>query len=38
MMPADEESGLLSGERLYCGDGFVYALLGPLASLLEPMS
>lgn len=37
MMPADEPSGLLSGERLYCDDGFVYALLGPLAALLEPI-
>jgi hypothetical protein len=38
MMPADEASGLLRGERLYCDDGFVYALLGPLAELLEPIA
>lgn len=37
MMPGDEASGLLQGERLYCDDGFVYALLGPLADRLEPM-
>ena len=37
MMPADEASGRLRGERLYCDDGFVYALLGPLVSLLEPI-
>jgi hypothetical protein len=38
MMPADEESGLLQGERLYCDDGFVRALLGPLADRLEPIT
>ncbi len=37
MMPADEASGLLQGERLYCDDGFVLALLGPLAEFLEPI-
>jgi hypothetical protein len=37
MMPADEASGLLQGERLYCDDGFVHALLGPLVDLLEPI-
>ena len=38
MMPGDEESGLLRGERLYCHDDFVTALLGPLVSLLEPIA
>ena len=37
MMPVDDETGLLKGERLYCDDGFVYALLGPLAAHLEPI-
>ncbi|MCB0994972.1 MAG: hypothetical protein KDB21_07770 [Acidimicrobiales bacterium] len=37
MMPVDEAAGLLSGERLYCDDGFVRALLGPLFELLEPI-
>jgi hypothetical protein len=37
MMPADEASGLLQGERLYCDDGFVHALLGPLVEFLEPI-
>jgi hypothetical protein len=36
MMPVDGESGLLTGERLYCDEGFVRALLGPLYDLLEP--
>ena len=36
MMPGDDETGLLTGERLYCDDGFVRALLGPLVELLEP--
>jgi hypothetical protein len=30
MMPVDEPTGLLTGERLYCDDGFVRALLGTL--------
>ena len=37
MMPGDDESGLLTGERLYCDDGFVRALLGPLYACLEPI-
>lgn len=36
MMPGDDATGLLTGERLYCDDGFVRALLGPLHDLLEP--
>lgn len=35
MMPVDEETGLLTGERLYCDEGFVRALLGPLFDRLE---
>lgn len=38
MMPVDEESGLLTGERLYCAEGFVRALLGPLFGQLEPIA
>jgi hypothetical protein len=37
MMPVDEESGLLTGERLYCDEGFVRVLLGPLFDRLEAM-
>lgn len=37
MMPGDEESGLLAGERLYCDEGFVRALLGPLFEGLAPL-
>jgi hypothetical protein len=37
MMPVDEHARLLTGERLYCDDGFVQALLGPLYDLLSPM-
>jgi hypothetical protein len=37
MMPVDEHARLLTGERLYCDDGFVQALLGPLYELLSPM-
>jgi hypothetical protein len=37
MMPVDEGSGLLSGERLYCDESFVRALLGPLWHELEPV-
>ncbi|MEO5840137.1 MAG: hypothetical protein ABIQ73_02015 [Acidimicrobiales bacterium] len=37
MMPGDDATGLLSGERLYCDEGFVRALLGPLFDLLEPI-
>jgi hypothetical protein len=29
MMPVDEASGLLAGERLYCDEAFVRSLLGP---------
>ncbi len=36
IMAVDEPSGLLSGERLFCAEGFVRALLGPLVDLLEP--
>jgi hypothetical protein len=37
MMPGDDATGLLTGERLYCDEGFVRALLGPLFDLLEPI-
>ena len=37
MMPADDASELLRGECLYCDDGFVHALLGPLVESLEPI-
>jgi hypothetical protein len=37
MMPVDEETGLLAGERLFCDKGFVRALLGPLCDLLDPV-
>jgi hypothetical protein len=37
MMPAAPGTDLLSGERLYCDEGFVRALLGPLFELLEPI-
>jgi hypothetical protein len=30
IMPVDDETGLVTGERLYCDEGFVRALLGPL--------
>jgi len=36
MMPGDDATGLLTGERLYCDEGFVRALLGPLFGALEP--
>jgi hypothetical protein len=36
MMPGDDATGLLTGERLYCDEGFVRALLGPLFDALEP--
>jgi hypothetical protein len=38
IMPVDEPTGLLTGERLYCDEGFVRALLGPLYERLEPVS
>jgi hypothetical protein len=38
MMPVDEELGLLTGERLYCDEGFVKALLGSLCDLLGPVA
>ncbi len=38
LMPVDAEAGLLSGERLYCDEGFVRSLLGPLYDLLEPIA
>ena len=37
MMPGDDATGLLKGERLYCDEGFVRALLGPLFDLLQPI-
>jgi hypothetical protein len=37
MMPVDNETGLLTGERLYCDEGFVRALLGSLYEELEPV-
>jgi len=37
LMPVDEETNLLSGERLYCDQGFVRTLLGPLFDQLEPI-
>jgi hypothetical protein len=37
IMSVDEPSGLPSGERFYCDEGFVRALLGPLFDLLEPI-
>jgi len=37
IMPVDEGSGLLRGERLYCDESFVRVLLGPLFDLLEPI-
>ena len=37
IMPVDEPTGLLTGERLYCDEGFVRALLGPLYERLEPI-
>jgi hypothetical protein len=37
MMPGDDATGLLRGERLYCDDGFVRALLGPLFDRLQPI-
>jgi hypothetical protein len=38
MMPVDEAAGLLTGERLYCDEGFVRALLGPFYDVLEPLT
>jgi hypothetical protein len=38
MMPVDGEAGLLTGERLYCDEKFVQALLGSLCDLLEPIA
>ncbi len=38
MMPAAPGTDLLAGERLYCDEGFVRALLGPLFELLEPIA
>src|ERR1700722_1061692 len=36
IMPVDEPTGLLTGERLYCDEGFVRALLGPFYARREP--
>jgi hypothetical protein len=38
MMPGDDATGLLTGERLYCDEGFVRALLGPLFDRLQPIT
>lgn len=38
MMPVDEATGLLTGERLYCDEGFVRAILGPFFDLLKPVA
>jgi hypothetical protein len=38
MMPVDEDAGLLTGERLYCDEGFVRALLGAFYDALEPLT
>lgn len=35
MMPV--KGDLLAGEKLYCGEAFVEALLGPLAVHLKPL-
>jgi hypothetical protein len=37
IMHVDEDSELLTGERLYCAEAFVRVLLGPLYDLLEPL-
>ena len=37
LMPADDESGLLQGERVYSDEGFVRDLLGAMFDLLEPI-
>jgi hypothetical protein len=37
MMPGDDATDLLTGERLYCDEGFVRALLGGLFDVLEPL-
>jgi hypothetical protein len=37
IMPVDEATELLTGERLYCDDGFVRALLGPIYDRLVPI-
>jgi hypothetical protein len=37
IMHIDQDSELLTGERLYCDEAFVRALLGPLYDLLEPV-
>jgi hypothetical protein len=38
MMPVDDHARLLTGERLYCDEGFVLALLGPFYDRLEPIA
>jgi hypothetical protein len=41
IMPVDDDTGLVTGERLYCDEGFVRALLGPFfeaPAAPEPMS
>ena len=38
MMPVDEQSGRLTGERLYADEEFVRTLLGPLCEVLEPLT
>ena len=37
IMDVDQDSELLTGERLYCAETFVRVLLGPLYDLLEPI-
>lgn len=37
LMPVDEASGRLAGERLFCDEDFVGALLGPLVALTSPV-
>ncbi len=37
IFPVDDGTGLFSGERLYCDEGFVRALIGDLFDELEPI-
>jgi hypothetical protein len=37
MMPVDDASGLLTGERVYSDEGFVRDLLGPMYEELQPI-
>jgi hypothetical protein len=38
MMPVDDETGLMAGERVFCDEGLVHVLLGPLIASLEPIA